>query len=220
LAEIKENIKMGYVGEFYPDWLAKQLINDSFDWTKAIKTNFITFFDNVTLHDSYWITLNLNNYGEITLVIKLDAFWNKDFSQMQENNCSWPFLLIRIPKAVNVSFNSVDQDMIISESESKSIPDSELEKLIGSLSNTDILPKEFCERLIACKEVHKTKFIDLSGANIEILHDAEIEILLLEQKGNYIDTNLDHIKSFVEALSPKNEKKGFIKGIWDKFAGE
>jgi len=119
---------MSFVGEFYPDWLTRQVINDSFDWTKSIKTNFITFFDYVTLHDSYWITLNLNNYGEVTLVIKLDAFWNKEFSQMQENNQNWPFFVIRIPKAVNVSFNSVDQDMIISESESKCFPNSEIEK--------------------------------------------------------------------------------------------
>jgi len=95
-----------------------------------------------------------------------------------------------------------------------------LKKLIDTLSNTDLLPQEFYERLIACKEVHKTRFVDLAGANVEILHDADIEILLLEQEGNYIDINLEQIKPFVEAVAIKAEKKGLIKGIWDKLAGE
>jgi hypothetical protein len=211
---------MGLVGVYYPEWLTKHLIHDSFDWTRSIKTNFITFFENVTLHDSYWITININNYGDLTLVIKLDAFWNKDFSKMQENNNNWPFLIIRVPKAVNVSFNSADQNMIISETETKCLPKIEIEKLINALSDSDLLPPEFYERLIACREVHKTRFIDLAGANVEILHDAEIEILLLEQEGHYIDTNLENVKPFEEALPPKTGKKGFLKDIWKKFARE
>ena len=211
---------MSEVGESFPEWLPKEVVNDTFDWSKSIKTDFITFFNYVTLHDSYWITLNLNNYAELTLVIKLDAFWNKEFTLMQENDGKWPFLIVRIPRAVNVSFNSVDQDMIISQSESKSISKVEIEKLIDTLSSSDILPQEFYDRLIDCKELHKTRFVDLSGANVEILHDAEIEILLLGQEGNYIDTSLENVKPFVEALSPKTEKKGFIKGIWDKLTEE
>ena len=58
-------------------------------------------------------------------------------------------------------------------------------------------------RLIDCSEVNKTRFEDVYGGNIEILHSSEILILLLDEKGNYLDPSLDKIESF----DRKNEKK-------------
>src|SRR5688572_18020268 len=125
---------MGLVGDYYPEWLSKETLNDSFDWTRSINTDFITFFNCVTLHDSYWVGLNLNNYGEVTLIIKLDSFWNKSFSGLKEDeenqhSESWPFLIIRLPKVINISLNDADQDMIISQTECIRVSDEEIENL-------------------------------------------------------------------------------------------
>lgn len=209
---------MSYVGESNPNWLSSKFINDTFDWSKSIKSDFITFFNFVTLHDSYWIGLNLDNYGELNLAIKLDGYWNKEFSESNEKDSDWPYLIIRIPNAINISFNAADQDMIISQTESECLSKSEIEKIKGILSESKLLPAEFYGRLIKCEEVHKTKFIDLGGANVEILHDKGIQILLLDQEGNYIDTSLEKLKPFIEAH--KQKEKGFIKGIWDKLTEE
>src|SRR5687768_5050837 len=71
---------MGTVGQHTPNWLSEAAFNDTFDWTKSIKTTFPIFFEYVTLHDSSWQTINLNVTNETILSIELDAFWNKEYT--------------------------------------------------------------------------------------------------------------------------------------------
>ncbi len=216
---------MSLVGDYYPEWLSKATLNDSFDWSRSISTDFITFFNHVTLHDSYWIGLNLNNYGELTLIIKLDSFWNKSFSGLKEDEENehiegLPFLIIRLQKVINISLNEAEQDMIISQTECVRIPDEEIEDLKNPQFQSGLFPKEFYNRLKACKEVHKTRFIDLGGANVEILHDATIQVLLLHQNGKYIDTGIEKLKPFIGSDSLEKDENGFIKNLWKNLKGE
>lgn len=183
---------MSIVNQHNPEWLSIAAFNDTFDWTKSVKTNFTTFFENVTLHDSYWQTINLTITNETILSIQLDAVWNKDYI-LTENTDSWPLLIIKIPNVLNISFNSVDIVSAIVDISCRIITSEDIEKLIGTLTESNLFPKEFYERLINCQEVNKTRFEDACGGVIEILHASEILILLLDEKGSYIDPSLDKV---------------------------
>jgi len=181
---------MSIVNQHNPEWLSIAAFNDTFDWTKSIKTTFTTFFEYVTLHDSYWQTINLTVTNETILSIQLDAFWNKEYIST-DNTDNWPFLIIKIPNVLNISYNTVDFATTIIETSCNIITSEDIERLIGTLTESNLFPKKFYDRLIDCKEVNKTRFEDIYGGNIEILHSPEILILLLDEKGNYIDPRLD-----------------------------
>jgi hypothetical protein len=208
---------MSTVGQHNPDWLSIASFNDTFDWTKCIKTTFVTFFEYVTLHDSYWQTINLNVTNETILTIQLDAFWNKEYTLKFENTDNWPFLIIKIPNVLNISYNTADYATTIVGTSCTVIETEEIEKLIGTLTQSNIFPKEFYERLIDCKQVNKTRFDDVYGGNIEILHDSEILILLIDENGNYIDPSLDKVIPFENRVDEnKNNGKGFLSKLRDK----
>lgn len=141
---------MSTVGQHNPEWLSIAVFNDNFDWTRCIKTTFPTFFEYVTLHDSYWQTINLNVTNETILSIKLDAFWNKEYTLKFENTSNWPFLVIKIPNVLNISYDTVNWETTIGNASSTTITSAEIEKLIGFLTDLNIFPKEFCNRLINC----------------------------------------------------------------------
>jgi len=211
---------MGTVGQHTPNWLSEAAFNNTFDWTKSIKTTFPTFFEYVTLHDSSWQTINLNVTNETILSIELDAFWNKEYTLKTENADEWPYLIIKIPNVINVSYNTVDFATTIIDTSSVVISPSEIEKLIGPLTESQLFPKEFYNRLIDCKELHKTRFDDVYGGNIELLHESEIYVLLIEENGQYIDPSLEKVIPFDKRLTePKNEK-GIASKLWDKLTGK
>lgn len=109
---------------------------------------------------------------------------------MMDNTNSWPYLIIKIAQVVNLSFNSTEQEMVISTTESKSIYS------IDPLPASELLPKDFLRQLAACKQVHKTSFFNLPDVLIEILHDSPIEVLLLAADGQYLDARLEETKPF------------------------
>ena len=198
---------MGTVGQHTPNWLSEAAFNDTFDWTKSIKMTFPTFFEYVTLHDSSWQTINLNVTNETILSIELDAVWNKEYTLKTENADESPYLIIKIPNVINVSYNTVDFATTIIDTSSVVISPSEIEKLIGPLTESQLFPKEFYNKLIDCKELHKTRFDDVYGGNIELLHESEIYVLLIEENGQYIDPSLDKVIPFDKRLTePTNEK--------------
>jgi hypothetical protein len=208
---------MSTVGQHNPEWLSIAAFNDTFDWTQSIKTTFSIFFEYVTLHDSYWQTINLNVTNETILSIKLDAFWNKEYTLKFEETNNWPFLVIKIPNVLNISYSTVDFATTIIDTSCLLIPSEEIEKLIGTLTQSQLFPKEFYERLIDCKEVNKTRFDDVYGGNIEILHSAEILVLLIDENGNYIDASLDKVIPFDKRENQnRNNDKGILSKLWDK----
>ena len=211
---------MGTVGQHTPNWLSEAAFNDTFDWAKSIKTTFPTFFEYVTLHDSSWQTINLNVTNESILSIELDAFWNKEYTLKTENAGEWPYLIIKIPNVINVSYNTVDFATTIIGTSSVVISPSEIEKLIGPLTESQLFPKEFYNRLIDCKELHKTRFDDVYGGNIELLHESEIYVLLIEENGQYIDPSLEKVIPFDKRLSELKNEKGIASKLWDKLIGK
>ena len=186
---------MSIVNQHNPEWLSIAAFNDTFDWKNSVKTTFTNFFKYVTLHDSYWQTINLTVTNETILSIQLDSVWNKDYIAMDNMN-GWPFLIIKIPNVLNISFNSVEVVSAIVDYSCEIITSEDIEKLIGTLTESNLFPKEFYERLIDSKEVNKTRFDDACGGVIEILHASEILILLLDEKGNYIDPSLEKVEPF------------------------
>jgi hypothetical protein len=207
---------MSIVGQHNPEWLSIAAFDDSFDWTKSIKTTFSTFFEHVTLHDSYWQTINLTVTNETILSIKLDVFWNKEYTLRSDNTNNWPFVIIKIPNVLNISYNTVEFATTISDTSTTLITSEEIEKLIGTLTQSTLFPKEFYDRLIECKQVVKTRFDDIHGGNIEILHGSEILILLIEENGQYIDPGLDKVISFKNRVEEAKNDKGLLSKLWDK----
>lgn len=211
---------MGTIGQHTPNWLSEAAFNDTFDWTKSIKTTFPAFFEYVTLHDSSWQTINLNVTNETILSIELDAFWNKEYTLKTDNAYEWPYLIIKIPNVINVSYNTVDFATTITDTSSVAIGPIEIEKLIGPLTESQLFPKESYNRLIDCKELHKTRFDDVYGGNIELLHESEIYVLLIEENGQYIDPSLEKVISFDKRLTESKSEKGIASRLWDKLAGK
>lgn len=211
---------MGTIGQHTPSWLSEAAFNDTFDWTKSIRTTFPTFFEYVTLHDSSWQTINLNVTNETILSIELDAFWNKEYTLKTENADEWPYLIIKIPDLINVSYNTVDFATTICDTISVKVSSDELEKLIGPLTQSTLFPKEFYNRLIDCKELHKTRFEDIYGGNIEFLHASAIHVLLIEENGQYIDPLLEKVIPFDKRLPEPKEEKGIASKLWDKLTGK
>lgn len=212
---------MSIIGDNKPEWLEKAAFDDSFDWSNSLKTTFETFLGHVTLHDSNWETVTLNLWNQLVLTIKLDAFWNKEYCDKTENANDWPYLVIKVPNTVNVSFHGTEYGtMTISNTETTGIHSTQIETLLDKLSDTNILPIKFYERLIDCKQLTKTRFDDIYGGFIEVLHDAPIEILLINQDGTYINPELSRAKAFSEIEKSEADKESFIKTIWTKLTGQ
>lgn len=207
--------------EHIPDWLSISAFNDSFDWSRSIKTKFPTLFEYVTLHDSFWQAINLNITNETILTIKLDSFWNKEYTLHSGDYKDWPFLIIKILNVLNISYNTIDFATTISNTSSVTIENDEIEKLIGQISESRIFPAKFYERLIDSKEIQKTRFDDVYGGNIEFLHSPDILILLLDYKGRYIDPLLEKTNPFKELVDlQKSTKKGMLNKLWSKLTGK
>jgi len=205
---------MSIIGEQNPEWLSRKSFDDSFDWSNSLKTNFALFFEYVTLHDSEWKTINLTAVNETILSIQLDAFWNKEYALKTENTDNWPFLIIKIPNVLNISYNNVDYMTTIGNSSSERIDRIEIENIMEILTRSKLFPEEFYNRLIDCKSLCKTKFEDVYGGNIEILHEEEILILLMESDGTYIDPTLEKVVPFVERYQKEKKTESFISKLW------
>ena len=158
--------------------------------------------------------------NETVLSIELDAFWNKEYTLKTENADEWPYLIIKIPNVINVSYNTVDFATTIIDTTSVVISPSEIEKLIGPLTESQLFPKECYNRLIDCKELVKTRFDDVYGGNIELLHESEIYVLLIEENGQYIDPSLENVISFDKSIVAPKSEKGIASKLWDKLAGK
>ena len=208
---------MSIVGQHNPEWLSKAVFNDTFDWTKSITTTFPIFFEHVTLHDSYWQAINLNVTNETILSIKLDAFWNKEYTERFENTGNWPFLIIKVPNVLNISYNTIEFATTIVDTSCVLIKHEEIERFIGTLTQSNLFPKEFYERLIDCKEVNKTRFDDVYGGNIEILHSSEILVLLIDEDGIYLDARLEKIIPFDKRVNETgSNSKGFLSNLFGR----
>ena len=60
--------------------------------------------------------------------------------------------------------------------------------------------------------MYKTIIADLQG-DMEILHDGNIEVLLIENDGTYLDPSLSRLPSFEPAPETKKNCSGFSQWI-------
>lgn len=209
---------MSKVGSFNPEWLAKAAFNDSFEWTKSLKTTFPELLKSVTFHDSYWQNISLSVANEVTLFIKLDVFWNKKYTLRIENTDHWPFLLIKIPDVINIAYNAIDSITTISEASSVLISRNEVVNL--SVVAPGLFSKEYANRLFDCKSLHRTIFTDIYGGCVEILHAGEIHVLLVEEDGTYIDPSLEKATVSNKPTDHVIEKTGIATSWWKRLTGK
>jgi len=179
-----------------PDWLASGVLNNTLNYDKSIKTSFKTFLNFVTLHDSRLLLASVCSDIETFLILEFDELWNCDFASNTDDSNHSPFLVIKIPETLNISFslkeypiNRID----ICDCKSESISIDEIMILIDKFLDSKLFQTTFYEKLIDCKDLQKTTFFYCCGDSLEILHDAEIQLYLIDQDGTYRNISFDNL---------------------------
>lgn len=116
----------------------------------------------VTYHDSYWIGSFTNPYLEYILIIQLDAFWNRTYSEYDEQKQEWPFSIIKIGSVASVRYKVYDNSTA------------------ATISSTE---SELVEGIAI------TQFNDIYGGLIEFTHQPDIAVLLMSEQGEYLNAN-------------------------------
>ena len=83
----------------HPDWLYRDLIEDTFPWDQGVAMSFSEFNQQYTLHDSHWIGAFFNVAYEqnVTLAIRWDAVWLPDGIKNSTSVVDdWPYLFIQL----------------------------------------------------------------------------------------------------------------------------
>lgn len=90
----------------YPDWLYRDLIEDTFPWDQGVAMSFDEFNRKYTLHDSYWIGAFFDVAYEqnVTLAIRWDAVWLPDeIKQSTSIVDDWPYLFVQLSEVEQLS---------------------------------------------------------------------------------------------------------------------
>ncbi len=160
--------------DWYPAWLAHDLLEGTFPWELSYSTTMPRFLDHYTLHDSSWITFVACNEKETGIAaISLDAYWNK-VPYQTEALAKWPILLIRFDRLYGIPY-SIRRDCTLSGATSQIVKEDEREKMLQSaraFSNADVID------YLSDENLHRTVIDDLFGS-IEVLHGQEIHVLCL-----------------------------------------
>jgi len=71
--------------EEYPDWLYRDLVEDSLPWENKSPYDLESFFERYTLHDSNWVGcfLNVAFTQDAILAFQWDSVWLPDNNQLQ-----------------------------------------------------------------------------------------------------------------------------------------
>lgn len=147
-----------------PQWLQSLVLADMFQWNNAYQTTFGELFEAVTYHDSHWVASITNKSLEHVLIIRLDGFWNKEYSHYDESIQDWPFSLIKIEDVQSIKYKRYE------DRETNTISSSESHITEG---------------------VAVTRFDDIYGGFIELKHNPNIKVLLMSAQGEYFPPNPD-----------------------------
>ena len=177
------------------DWIKISAFENVFDWTKSFITDFKTLFENVTFHDSTLATTHLNFENKLIISFCLDVHWNKEYSYEAETDEDWPYLIIKINDVINLYLDTKDSIKIISDFTTILLDKNLFENLRNLNLPSEILPLDLFKRLSNLTEIHKTKFCDVGGGGLELLHGREIEIILVTEKGEYLEPSFDRLKT-------------------------
>jgi hypothetical protein len=107
----------------------------------------------------------------------------------------------------------------ISDAESVQVSNEDIAMLTKAISSTSLFSNDFLRRLKNCEELHRTQIEDNADGNIELLHESEIYVLLINHDGTYIDPSYD--KSFPSEISTVADagEKTIVGRIWDILTG-
>ena len=87
--------------DYYPSWLAAELLGHSFEAEKAAATTIPEFFAEYTLHDSIWIGFQLDPIydGAGLAILRWDTHWTDGRILFPGSAVAeWPILLIRFAR--------------------------------------------------------------------------------------------------------------------------
>ena len=90
----------------HPDWLYREVIEDTLPWNEAKEYSFQEFSEKYTLHDSVWVGLfyDVAYENNVILTIIWDAVWLPDeIAQSTSVVAEWPLLFIKIGDVLRVS---------------------------------------------------------------------------------------------------------------------
>jgi hypothetical protein len=149
----------------YPEWLGPRLIDDAFPWADGVSTSLIEFFENYTLHDSFWIGLHLplDQKSAAVALIRFDALWTDGRVHHPGSLVAeWPILLIRFS---NVSVVRL----------------AEFGKTHGFLRTIGVAVTE-----ATSSGQHLTRFDDVVSGRVEVEHAPRVTILCLDRSGRNV----------------------------------
>ncbi len=198
------------------NWISEACFQDTFDWSKSYKTNFIDFFKYVMLHDSYWVAININTDYEAILIIELDAIWNKEYCLKSRENKDWPYLVIKISDLFNIFFNRDRKESIIYSATSKIVTKFEIEKLIELSKTSNVFYEDLFKNFNVNDELHRTRIEDVGDGNIEIYHKSEIKVLLIEKNGKYINPDTHRLNLKSQLFEDKSSNKGLFGKLMNR----
>lgn len=77
--------------------LTLQIVEDYLPWNRSTQMHIKTFLQRYTLHDSYWIGLQMGcAWGDTAIaVIRFDPVWNSSVSGPTSAVADWPLLFLR-----------------------------------------------------------------------------------------------------------------------------
>lgn len=197
-------------------WISEACFQDTFNWSKSYKTNFLDFFEHISLHDSYWVTININTHYEAILIIELNAYGNKEYCLKSRKIQDWPYLIIKIPDLIFITFTKVRADSIIYETSSEIISKLEIKKLIELSTTSEVLNKDVLKGVNVNTDLFRTRIDDVGDGNIEILHKPEILVLLIEKNGVYIDPDTHRLNLRNQENTENKDNKSLIERIINK----
>jgi len=144
--------------------ISLQLIEDSLPWDRAARLHMRDFLAAYTLHDSIWISLQLNCGWEDSAiaVIRFDPVWNQSVSPATSRCADWPLLFLRFARVSSIhmaGFSNIGGMQ-------REIASASVELLSGDEAVTTIL--------------------DLYGASIRVQHMPVIDALALSAREEVI----------------------------------
>ena len=170
--------------DYYPSWLAEDLLWGDLPWDKAEETTMPAFLSAYTLHDSYWINLVLYPDNSAAAALRFDAFWTKGrVPHPGSRVADWPLLLILFDPVYQITSNSYsgefDDGKTISEAFSQVVPPQWQEHQIEQHTQLGEAKKRH-EHLLA-EMLHQTVIVDIFDGEIEVLHGASVKMLCLSR---------------------------------------
>jgi hypothetical protein len=152
---------------YYPAWLGGDLVEETLPWDAALATTLAHFFEQYSLHDSYWIGLYLGLNQEGVLLLRWDTVWTEGRVPFPGPLVAeWPVLAVRLS---GLGYTDVRlKDMGISGAAS------------GMVDARGVISGGVEQ------EQHQTVIDDHSGGSAILIHEPGVRILCFDRERNLL----------------------------------